>query len=145
MFTRRYMITLLSLLGMGVSGYLTWTHFSGQPIFCGGTGSCETVNSSRYAFLGPVPVALLGLIGYLTIFGMSWIPTDEDRQWPALIIFGMALIGLMLQLYLTYIELFVLHAICYWCVSSQILVLLIFILALPRSTRSADEARSEDT
>ncbi len=139
MFTRQRLITILAVLGLGVSGYLTYTHLFGVPIYCGGTSSCGLVNSSRYAFLGPIPVSLLGLIGYLAILVLNFIPTDADRQWPAQLIFGVALIGVMFQLYLTYVELFVLYAICYWCVASQILILLIFILSLPRSRPAAVE------
>ena len=139
MLTRQRLISVLAVLGVGVSGYLTYTHLFGAPIFCGGASSCELVNSSRYAFLGSIPVSLLGLIGYVAILALSFIPTNEDRQWPAQLIFGAALIGVMIQLYLTYIELFVLYAICYWCVASQILVLLIFILSLPRSSPGAEE------
>src|SRR5512135_82662 len=139
MSTRQRLITILSILGLGVAGYLTYTHFYGAPIFCGGASSCELVNNSRFAFIGPIPVSLLGLIGYVIIFALSWIPTNEDRQWPAQVIFGVALIGVMFQLYLTYIELFVLYAICYWCVASQILILIIFILSLPRSTPADEE------
>jgi uncharacterized membrane protein len=129
---RRLAITILSILGIVVSGYLTYIHYSGEPIFCGGTNSCELVNSSRYAFIGTIPVSALGLLAYIAILILSFIKSDADRQWPAMLTFGLALIGVMFQLYLSYIELFVLHAICYWCVSSQIIILVIFILALPR-------------
>jgi uncharacterized membrane protein len=142
--TRPRLIAILALLGIGVSGYLTYTHLFGAPIFCGGASSCELVNSSRYAFLGPIPVALLGLIGYAAILALSFIPTNEDRQWPAQLIFGVALIGVLFQLYLTYIELFVLHAICYWCVASQIIILLIFILSLPRSSGVEEDDQSTE-
>jgi uncharacterized membrane protein len=143
MLTRQRVIILLAVLGLIDAGYLTYTHFFGVPIFCGGASSCELVNSSRYAFLGPIPVALLGFIGYAAILLLSFIPTNEDRQWPAQLIFGVALIGVLFQLYLTYIELFVLYAICYWCVASQILILIIFILSLPRSTSDVDEEEAE--
>ncbi len=129
---RRLAITVLSILGIVVSGYLTYIHYSGEPIFCGGTNSCELVNTSRYAFIGSIPVSALGLLAYIAILILSFIKSNADRQWPAMLIFGLALIGVMFQLYLSYIELFVLHAICYWCVSSQIIILVIFILALPR-------------
>jgi uncharacterized membrane protein len=142
--TRQRLIAILAILGIGVSGYLTYTHLFGAPIFCGGTNSCELVNSSRYAFLGPIPVSLLGFIGYAIICALSFIPTNEDRQWPAQLIFGVALIGVLFQLYLTYIELFVLYAICYWCVASQILILLIFILSLPRSSPATEEAEADE-
>jgi len=130
--TRQRWITILSLLGIGVSGYLTYIHYSGEPIFCGGSSSCELVNSSRFAFIGPIPVAALGLGAYIAILVLSLIKTDENRLWPAQLIFGFALIGVLFQLNLTRVELFVLYAICYWCVASQIIILLIFILALPR-------------
>jgi len=132
--TRQRWITILSLLGIGVSGYLTYIHYSGEPIFCGGSSSCELVNSSRFAFIGPIPVAALGLGAYIAILVLSLIKTDENRLWPSQLIFGFSLIGVLFQLNLTRVELFVLYAICYWCVASQIIILLIFILALPRRT-----------
>lgn len=135
---RQRWITLLSVLGIGVAGYLTYIHYSGEPILCGGSNSCELVNTSRFAFIGPIPVALIGLGGYIAILVLSLIKTDENRLWPAQLIFGFALIGVLFQGYLSYIELFVLHAICYWCVSSQIIILLIFILALPRRTLATE-------
>jgi len=132
--TRQRWITILSLLGIGVSGYLTYIHYSGEPIFCGGSSSCELVNSSRFAFIGPISVAALGLGAYIAILVLSLIKTDENRLWPSQLIFGFSLIGVLFQLNLTRVELFVLYAICYWCVASQIIILLIFILALPRRT-----------
>lgn len=136
---RRRLITLLAVLGILVSGYLTWTHYSGEPIICGGQSSCEDVNNSRYAFIGPIPVSALGLVAYIALLILSLIKSDEERQWPAVLTFGIALIGVMFQWYLFYIEIAVLHAICYWCVSSQIAITLIFILALPRRTAIEEE------
>jgi uncharacterized membrane protein len=87
-------------------------------------------------------VALLGLIGYLAILVLSLIPPKEDRQWPEVLRFGVALIGVMFQWYLFYIEAAVLHAFCYWCIASQIIITLIFILSLP--VRRAQAAAQED-
>jgi uncharacterized membrane protein len=134
---RRLAITLLSVLGIVASGYLTYIHYSGEPIACGGSNSCEIVNSSRYAFIGTVPVSALGLAAYITILILSLIKSDEERQWPAMLMFGFALIGVMFQWYLFYIEVAVLHALCYWCLSSQVFITVIFLLALPRRA-SAD-------
>ncbi len=136
--TRRRWITILSVLGIAVSGYLTYIHFSGQPIYCGGSSSCELVNSSRFAFILNIPVAMLGLGGYVAIFFLSWIKTDEDRLWPAQAIFGLSLIGALFQWYLFYIEVAKLYAICYWCIASQITITLIFVLALPRRTTAVE-------
>lgn len=131
---RRLAITGLSLVGIFVSGYLTYSHFSGEPVYCGGSSSCELVNASRFAFLGPIPVAVLGLGAYIAILILSRIQSDEDRPWPAILIFGLALIGAMFQWYLFYIEVAVLHALCYWCIASQTIITLIFILSRPRRT-----------
>ncbi len=137
---RRVAITVLSLLGIFVSGYLTYIHYSGEPIICGGSNSCELVNASRYAFIGPIPVSALGLVAYITILILSLIKSDEERQWPAVLMFGVSLIGVMFQWYLFYIEVAVLHALCYWCISSQVIITVIFVLALPRR-----EVESEET
>ena len=73
---RRLVITGLSVLGIFVAGYLTWSHYSGEPVYCGGSNSCELVNSSRFAYLGPLPVALIGLTGYIIILVLSLIPSE---------------------------------------------------------------------
>ena len=143
---RRTWIILLSLLGIFVSGYLSWSHFSGEAVYCGGASSCELVNSSRYAYLGNIPVAFLGLVAYLAILALSLIPPHENRQWPDVLRFGIALIGVMFQWYLFYIEVAVLHAFCYWCIASQAIVTVIFILSLPvwRTRAAAEEDETPD-
>ena len=140
---RRLVIIILTALGIFVAGYLTWSHYSGEPVYCGGSNSCELVNSSRFAYLGPVPVSLIGLAGYVIILVLSLIPLKEDRQWPMLLTFGGALIGTLLQWYLFYIEVAVLRAICYWCVTSQTLITLIFLLSFPRPAPEAEEAEAD--
>ena len=140
MLTRRRWITIFSVLGIGVAGYLTYIHVADVPIFCGGANSCELVNNSRYAFIGSIPVAALGLAAYLTLAVLSLIPVNEDRTWPDQLIFGLSLIGVIFTAYLTYIELFVLYAICWWCASSAVLIVLIFILSIPRSSHTAEES-----
>jgi uncharacterized membrane protein len=140
---RRLVIIVLTVLGIFVAGYLSWSHYSGEPVYCGGSNSCELVNNSRFAFLGPIPVALIGLTGYIIILVLSLIPPKEDRQWPMLLIFAGALIGTMLQWYLFYIELFVLHAICFWCVTSQTLITSIFLLSFPRRAPELEEVEAD--
>src|SRR5512136_1935647 len=138
---RRTWIIILALLGIFVSGYLSWSRFSGEAVYCGGASSCELVNNSRYAYLGDIPVAFMGLLAYLAILALSLIPLRDDRQWPEVLRFGLALIGVMFQWYLFYIEVAVLHAFCYWCIASQAIRTVIFILSLPiwRARAAAEE------
>jgi uncharacterized membrane protein len=140
---RQLVITVMSVLGLFVAGYLSWSHFSGEPVYCGESNSCELVNTSRFAYLGPTPVALIGVTGYLLILVLSLIAWKVEQPWPMLLIFGGALIGLMLQWYLFYIEVAVLRAICYWCVTSQALITLIFFLSFPRQDPALEEAEAD--
>jgi uncharacterized membrane protein len=140
---RRLVIAVMSALGIFVAGYLTWSHFSGEPVYCGGTNSCELVNSSRFAYLGPIPVALIGVTGYIIIFVLSLIAWKIEQPWPMLLIFGGALIGVLLQWYLFYIEAAVLRAFCYWCITSQALITLIFLLSFPRQDSAVEEAEAD--
>ncbi len=140
---RRVVMIVLTVLGVFVAGYLTWSKYSGEPVYCGGSNSCELVNSSRFAYLGPLPVALIGLTGYLIILVLSLVPQKEDRQWPMLLIFGGALIGTVFQWYLFYVEVAVLRAICYWCVTSQAFITLLFLLSFPRRAPDVEEAEAD--
>jgi len=124
-----FAIPVLSFLGMLVAAYLTWIHWSGSKAFCAGVGDCETVNTSRYAEVAGIPVALLGFGMYLALFTLSWYRRRADLDLAAtlgLAIFGISLAGVLYSAYLTYIELAVLHAICPWCVTSAVIITLIF-------------------
>lgn len=131
----------LSLVGAFISLYL-YLHKLGVigELVCG-SGGCETVQLSPYSrFLG-IDVPLLGLLGYLLLFILSLLSLQQptERRWPALL-FWLSAAALVFSLYLTGIELFVLHAICRWCVASAIIILLFFIAAWagrPRPTPPA--------
>jgi uncharacterized membrane protein len=126
-------IPLLSFLGMLVAGYLTWLHWSGSRALCAGVGDCETVQNSPYAEVAGIPVALLGLGMYAALFGLAlYRRRAHPEVLPALglAIFGISLAGVLYSAYLTYIELAVIHAICPWCVTSAVLITLIFALSV---------------
>jgi uncharacterized membrane protein len=107
----------LVLIGLGVAGYLTWVHYAGlDPVCVGGGGGCERVQSSSYADVAGIPVALLGLIGYVLI-GVSLFFTDERARLAGA---ALALVGFGFSVYLTYLELNVIDAICQWCVASAV-------------------------
>jgi uncharacterized membrane protein len=109
---------VLAAAGAGVALYLTFTHYGDQPIACNGLGDCDYVNSSEYAKLLGVPVALVGAGAYVTMLiasSAAWIRRDATLLLAA---WGVALASFAFSLYLTYIELWVLEAICVYCVIS---------------------------
>lgn len=121
-FDRRLTAVMLALAvaGIAISGYLTTVHFAGKPVYCGGLSSCETVNSSEYAEMAGVPVALLGLGSYITLAALALLRGRVGWALPAMIVVGAT--GVLYSGYLTWVELAVLHAICLWCVTSAIVV-----------------------
>jgi len=127
----RMTAAVLSLAGVFVALYL-YLHKLGVigELSCG-TGGCETVQLSPYAVFLGVPVPLIGVVGYLVLFGLSMASLQQPDQprWPRLLLLlsgGAALFSG----YLTYLELFVIHAICRFCVASALIVLGIFVVAL---------------
>jgi uncharacterized membrane protein len=125
---------LLTLAGIGVSGYLTWAHLANQSVVCGQSQGCDIVQQSVYSEIAGIPIALLGLLAYVTLFILtllrSYSPESLEGYIP-LAIFGISLIGVLYSAYLTYLELFVIYAICRWCVSSAVIITVIFLLSLP--------------
>jgi uncharacterized membrane protein len=125
-------IVVLCLLGIGDAGYLTYVHYAGIKVAClSGSGGCETVQASKYSKLDGIPVAVLGLIGYVTILGSLAIRGELGRAAG----FGVALIGFGFSMYLTYRELFTIHAICQWCVASAVLMTCLVIVTAARLLR----------
>jgi uncharacterized membrane protein len=130
---RRQAIVLLALVGLFVATYL-WLYKIGVlgELQCG-TGSCEVVQASRYAVLFGLPVAFYGLVGYAALFGLGLAGLQRrfaaDRR-VAVLLAAFATVGFAFTLYLTAIELFVLHAICRWCVVSAVIVTGIWTLSL---------------
>jgi uncharacterized membrane protein len=132
---------LLALAGVGVSGYLTWAHLADQSVACGQSQGCDIVQQSVYSEVGGVPVALLGLLAYTALLVLmllrGHVPPQLDVTIP-LAIFGISLIGMLYSAYLTYLELCVIYAICRWCVSSAVIMTVIFLLSLLDLRSGAD-------
>jgi uncharacterized membrane protein len=125
-----YVLLLLAGAGLMISLYLVTTHYGNQPIACGGVGDCEAVNSSEYASIGGIPVSLLGVGLYASLFVMAlaWIrdPSDDRR---VVAFWGLSLSGAGYAAYLTYVELTILDAICIWCVTSATILITSLVLA----------------
>jgi uncharacterized membrane protein len=121
----RQAIAVLSLIGLFVSLYL-WLYKIGAigTLQCG-TGGCDTVQTSRYADLFGVPVAFYGVAGYATLLVVSLAglqPTLLRARGVTTALAALATPGFLFSLYLTYLELFVIHAICRWCVASAVIM-----------------------
>jgi uncharacterized membrane protein len=132
----RLATAVLAAIGAGIAGYLTYIHYAGiNPVCISGSGGCEKVQSSRWSELAGIPVAVLGLAGYVAILLSLALPEDLGQLAAALL----SLVGAGFSLYLTYTELFEIHAICQWCVASAVLMVLLAIVSVARVLAGAPE------
>jgi uncharacterized membrane protein len=115
----RIAIAVLALAGVAIATYLTYVHYADVKPFCvAGGGGCEKVQTSDYAKLLGIPVAVLGLIGYVLIFASVWVPGENGAFAGAVL----ALSGFAFSVYLTYRELVTIDAVCQWCVASAVVM-----------------------
>jgi uncharacterized membrane protein len=119
------------MVGAGVASYLTYVHYAGLTPACGISHGCETVQTSQYASLAGIPVALLGLVTYVVL-----LCTSLSRGERALLTgFGLSVVAFAFSTYLTYRELFSIHAICSWCVASAVVFTLLAAVNTARMVR----------
>ena len=137
--TLRVILIVLTVAGVGVASYLTYVHYSGIKVLCTGHGSCAKVQTSQYSKLAGVPVALIGLIGYAGILASLLLPESETSRFATVCL---TVIGFGFSAYLTGRELFSIHAICEWCVSSAVIMTLIVCLSIWRFLRGDAGARA---
>ena len=128
----RLAIAALAVAGLAISGYLTWVHYADVKPICTGISNCERVQTSSYAELAGVPVALIGLAGYAAILGSLLVSGELGRVAGAFLAF----VGLGFSAYLTWAELFRIDAICQWCVASAIVMAAIAVLTAVRVLRA---------
>lgn len=132
----RVLAIVLAILGVFVAGYMTWAEVTGNETVCANTGSidCAAVQESAYAKTLGIPVAVMGLVGYLAILGVLML---EDRveilaAYGRTLVVAMALFGVMFQTYLTYVEAAVLEKWCQWCVASFVIITALLIVGALR-------------
>jgi uncharacterized membrane protein len=133
----RIVILVLAVVGLGIAAYTTYLHYAGfSALLCigghHGHSSCETVQSSTWSKVDGIPVAVLGLVGYFTILVSLAVPGDLGRFAG----FGVALIGFLFSMYLTYREAFSIHAYCEWCLTSAAVMTVLAILTGWRVVRA---------
>jgi uncharacterized membrane protein len=132
----RITLIVLSTIGVGLAAYLTYVHYTGVEPPCSIKGNpCSQVQKSKYSELAGVPVALMGLIGYIAILGTLLAPENETSR---LTTAAIALGGFGFSMYLTYREVFTLEKICEWCVGSAVLLTIIMLLSIWRFLRGGD-------
>ena len=119
---------VVGVIGLGIASYLTIVHYTGGVSVCAIAHGCETVQKSDYSKLAGVPVALLGLIGYVGILGALIRDDDNSRTVAAFL----SLLGFGFSAWLTYTELALINAICIWCVGSAICMTILAALNVSR-------------
>ena len=113
-------LAVLAVAGMGVAAYLTYTHYADTPVSCLVGHECQTVQQSKYATMAGVPVALLGGLAAATLLAITLgrlAGLALAVEWASLAALGLTTVSVAFAAYLTYIELFVLDAICIYCVT----------------------------
>jgi uncharacterized membrane protein len=132
-YTEKKVIWIAAFIGLAVSGYLAYVKLFHQPIYCTpGLGDCVTVNSSQWSVLWGIPLAVFGMLSYLAVLFLVFFGQKIAflTRYSRLIVFGIGTFGFLYSLYLTYLELFVLKAICQWCLVSALCMTVIFIASI---------------
>ncbi len=138
-----WIMTGLAGVALAVSLYLLTVHWGWWQAVCLGVGNCEVVNTSKWSELFGIPVALLGSLTYIALIALG-IAIDRDfyPDYARLGRFFIAAVGVAFSAYLTYIELYVLHEICPWCVTQAIIVTIILVLSIVEYFRSPLEVET---
>jgi uncharacterized membrane protein/thiol-disulfide isomerase/thioredoxin len=137
------LIPLLAVLGLGVAGYMAYIEITHVAAVCGPVGECNVVQTSQYAAIAGIPVAVLGLIFYLAVPVLWAVQRYTVGKWArpaALALLGLTLFGVLFSIYLTLLELFVIHAVCMWCLSSALITTLIMVVVAAQLARRAAPA-----
>ncbi len=127
----RRAILILATIGLIDALYLVWIKIVPSTAMCFGVGDCEAVNTSIYSTIHGIPIALFGALAYAAVLGSVLLEPRMAffNEWGPLVEFGLAFAGTLYSIYLTYIEVAVLHKICPYCVTSAIVITLIGILS----------------
>ncbi len=125
----RKIIAFVATVGIGVATYITIADSGGgAPTCLAGGGGCETVANSSYSHIAGVNIAIFGIVGYITLLATAFFSNDLARFGG----FAVSLGGFGFSIYLTYLELFTIEAICQWCVASAVLMTILFLLNTTR-------------
>jgi uncharacterized membrane protein len=131
---------ILTIIGLAVAGYLTYVETQAVAAVCGPVGDCNAVQTSSYSRLfGLIPVGLIGMAGYVAILAVwLWGRFGSGRlaDYAPLAVHGMTIVAVAFSLYLTFLEPFVIKAVCIWCLTSAVVITLVMLLSLPAALAS---------
>ena len=132
----RIALAAVAVAGLAVSAYLTAARAAGASPVCVVGGGCSTVQESEYSELAGIPVAVLGLLAYAALLAAALLPGPLGR------VTGLftAIVGVGFSAYLTYLELFVIEAVCAWCVASAVLIVLALVITILRARVGGEPA-----
>jgi uncharacterized membrane protein len=137
----RRAILVLGLLGLAIAAYLTYIHYRKIDAICEIAHGCVKVQTSEWSELAGVPVAVLGLAGYVGIVASVFVPGEAGLIAGA----GQSLLGFGFSAYLTYREVFTIEAICIWCIGSAIILTVLAALTTIRLLRVEQRASTTPT
>lgn len=128
---------VLAIIGLLVSIYMTIYKVTSNDNMCIGSKDCSVVNASKYSEVNGIPVAVVGMLGYAAILAVLWLEREPGffKANGTMILFGLSLTGFLFTVWLIYVEIALLKALCPFCVTSQIAMTLIFILSVIRVVR----------
>jgi uncharacterized membrane protein len=143
-YAKTWAIPILGLVGLGIATYLAYVEITHIEAICGPIGGCNFVQSSPYARILGIPVAVLGVLHYLAI-GALWVgqryPVRRLANLSALGLLGVTLFGTLFSIYLTCLEIFVVRAICIWCLGSAVTTTILMLLVVVPVTGSPSPKR----
>jgi uncharacterized membrane protein len=133
----RQIAIALAILGLLVSIYMTIFKLTNNEAMCVGSSGCSEVNSSKYSEINGIPVAVLGVIGYTAILALLLLEQRPGffQQNGTMMFFGISLTGFLFTVYLIYVEIALIGAYCPFCLTSQAVMSIIFIISVVRLIR----------
>ena len=125
-----WILAVLDVIGLGIALYLSTVELGGGVPYCGPLHGCETVAQSQYSRIAGIPVAVYGVALSLVLLSLAlaWIRTDR----PGLLDlhYGLSLVGVIFEIYFLALQLFVIHAVCVWCTTYGLSLILRFLVAM---------------
>lgn len=139
----RLISLILAVIGLLDSLYLSWVKLTSAYALCGPIGDCKSVNNSPYAEIAGIPVAILGAGAYLALIFLYGMESRGGfwQEYGPMIVFGMTLAGTLYSVYLTYLEVAVIRAICPYCVVSAVVMLCLLVLSVLRLMQPQDDTK----